>query len=139
MIQNCNLSTQNLRKLIDQLPPGRARKKYEVALGGLLCKEPLAGFVNGIPLNDQPSTDAAPPRLKLVVTSQREVPLPIHLAPWLIVRDASRFIEATLADLAVYVAAKNKGEAKHWAESLLEEKIANLAACGIEVEIKEVH
>ena len=39
MIQTTDLSTEKLRKLIDKLPPGRARKKYEVALGGLLCKE----------------------------------------------------------------------------------------------------
>ncbi len=139
MIQNCNLSTQNLRKLIDQLPPGRARKKYEATLGGLLCKGPSAGIVAGIPLNDQPSTDAAPPRFKLVVTNQREVLPPIHLAPWLIVRDASRFIEATLADLAVYVAAKNRGGSRHWVERLVEEKVENLAACGIEAGIMEVH
>ncbi len=75
----------------------------------------------------------------LAVTERKEVPYPVHLTPWLIVCDASRFIEATLADLAVYVAAKNKGEARHWMENLLEEKLEHLRLCGIEVEIMEVH
>ncbi len=137
MIQTSDLNTEKLRRLIDKLPPGRARRKYEVALGGLLCKEPLAGFVNGVPLSDQPSTDAALPRLKLVVTRQREVTNPIHLTPWLTVSDPGRFVEATLSDLAVYVEAENKGS-RHWAKDLLEEKLRQLEKCGLKVEIEEI-
>jgi len=137
MIQFTDINYIKLRNIIGKLPPGRARKKYEATLGGLLGKGPSAGIVAGIPLNDQPSTDAAPLRLKLVVTSQREVLPPIRLAPWLIVRDASRFIEATLADLAVYVAAENMGS-KHWVKNLLDEKQDHLERCGVKVEIEEV-
>jgi len=38
MIQATELSIEKLVKLIDKLPPGRARNRYEATLGGLLGK-----------------------------------------------------------------------------------------------------
>jgi len=38
MIQNIDINHIKLREIIGKLPPGRARKKYEATLGGLLGK-----------------------------------------------------------------------------------------------------
>ena len=78
-----------------------------------------------------------PDLFTLVVTRVREVPPPIRLGLGVTVVDHGRFVETTLGDLEVYVSAKNRGS-RHWAERLVEEKIANLAACGIEAGIMEV-
>ncbi len=80
---------------------------------------------------------AAPQHLRLSVRSVREVPPPIQLAPGVTVVDPGRFVETTLGDLELCVSARNRGS-RHWAERLVEEKIANLAACGIEAGIMEV-
>jgi len=79
---------------------------------------------------------AAPQRLRLSVRRVREVPPPIRLGLGVTVVDPGRFVEADLGDLEAYVAAKNKGSAKHLMENLLEEKLEHLGLCGIEVEIK---
>jgi len=38
MVQSTDTNHIKLRKIIGKLPPGRARKKYEATLGGLLGK-----------------------------------------------------------------------------------------------------
>jgi len=38
MVQSTDINHIKLRKIIGRLPPGRARKKYEATLGGLLGK-----------------------------------------------------------------------------------------------------
>ena len=86
------------------------------------------------------STDkkkSSSPLITLTYGQFREILPPIRLAPWLLVVDPNRFIEATLADLAVYVAAENKGS-RHWIKDLLEEKLRQLEKCGLKVEIEEV-
>ena len=51
--------------------------------------------------------------------------------------DVGKFVEATLADLAACVAARNAGS-EHWAEDLLDEKTRALTSCGVEVQVREV-
>ncbi len=80
-----------------------------------------------------------PSRLRVVVTERKRVEPPIRLSVAETVVDPQRFLDTTLADLEAYVAAKNKSEAKHWMENLLEEKLEHLRLCGIEVEIRKVH
>jgi len=81
-------------------------------------------------------TIGKPSHLKVVVTERKRVEPPIRLSVAETVVDPQRFLDTTLADLEAYVAAKNKGSAKHWMENLLEEKLEHLRLCGIEVEIK---
>jgi hypothetical protein len=78
-------------------------------------------------------------QLSLVVTRTGPVPAgPIKANPWTIILSPERFVDATLDDLASYVAARNAGSSGHWVEDLLDEKIEQLRLCGVNVEIREV-
>ena len=57
---------------------------------------------------------------------------------WLTILDPAKFVSATLADLASYVAGKNQGRRCSWIEDLLDEKIEQLRLCGVEAEIRTV-
>ncbi len=137
MIAQDQIDPTILSKLIDRLPPGRARKRYEdlltqfstaVPLGGVLCKGSSTDESGGV------TTESQTPRLTLNLKSTRKVVPPIMIQPWITVLDPDRFIDATLGDLAAYVAAKNHGK-RHWIENLLEEKLEQLELCGITAEI----
>ena len=134
MIQFTDINYIKLRIIISKLPPGRARKKYEATLGGLLGKGCVEYSITGNMVENRPDSGAFSPRLTLSVTSRREIPPPIRLTPWVIVVDPNRFIETTLGDLAVYVAAKNHGK-RPYVENLLEEKLEQLELCGITAKI----
>ena len=84
-----------------------------------------------------PVVGAAAASLVLVVRTGAPAEPPISIAPAVVVTNPVRFIEATLADLSCYVAARNRGAA-NWAENLIDEKFEQLRRCGIEAEIKEI-
>jgi len=93
-------------------------------------------------LSDEPSALGEPetfyPRFTLLVTRQSPMPTgPITLNGWTTIIDPEKFTEATLSDIASYVAAQNKGR-DHWASDLIEEKIQALSICGVTAEIREV-
>lgn len=58
--------------------------------------------------------------------------------PYVTILDPAKFVSATLADLARYVAAKNQGRHHSWIENILDEKIEQLRLCGVEAEIRVV-
>ncbi len=135
MIQSTDINHIKLRKIIGKLPPGRARKKYEATLGGLLGKGGVEYSITGNMVENRPAS--GPPRLNLTFTSRREIPPPIRLTPWVIVVDPNRFTETTLGDLAAYVVAENNGD-QHRVRNLLKEKLEHLECCGITAEIRTV-
>jgi len=135
MIQFTDINYIKLRNIIGKLPPGRARKKYEATLGGLLGKGGVEYSITGNIVENRP--DSGPPRLILTVTSRREIPPPIRLTPWVIVDDPNKFIETTLGDLESYVEAESCGS-RHWVKNLLKEKLDYLECCGVRAEIREL-
>jgi hypothetical protein len=80
-------------------------------------------------------------RFSLIVTRAGTVESTptVRLNAWTVVTDIPNFVDANLRDLASYVAARNKGRTRHWAEDLLDEKVAGLRLCGVEAEIREIH
>ena len=137
MIAQAQIDPTILSQLIDRLPPGRARKRYEdlltqistaVPLGGVLCKGRSTDESGRV------AVELDIPRLTIIVKESRKVVPPIRIQPWVTVLDPDRFIDATLGDLAAYVAAKNHDK-RHWVENLLEEKLEQLELCGITAEI----
>ena len=135
MVQSTDINYIKLRKIIGKLPPGRARNKYEATLGGLLGKGCVEYSITGNMVENRPVS--GPPRLTLTVTSRREIPPPIRLAPWVIVDDPNKFIETTLGDLAAYVVAENNGS-QHRLRTLLKEKLDHLECCGVKAEIRTI-
>ena len=77
--------------------------------------------------------------LSLEVNRTEFVESPIKVTPWLTIVDVEKSIEATLADLRSYVAARNQGQEHHWVERLLDEKFATLRVCGVEAQIRQIH
>jgi len=135
MLQFTDINYIKLRNIIGKLPPGRARKKYEATLGGLLGKGGVEYSITGNIVENRPAS--GPPRLTLTVTSRREIPPPIRLTPWVIVDDPNKFIETTLGDLASYVEAESSGS-RHWVRNLLKEKLEHLERCGVKAEIRTI-
>lgn len=140
MIAQDQIDPTILSELIDRLPPGRARKRYEdlltqfstaVPLGGVLCKG------GSIDESGRVAAESETPRLTFIVQRTRKVVPPIKIQPWITVLDPDRFIDATLGDLAAYVAARNHGK-PHWVEDLLKEKLDQLELCGVVAEIVTV-
>lgn len=137
MIAQAQIDPTILSQLIDRLPPGRARKRYEDMLTQISTAVPLGGVLCKGHSTDEPGRVAVEldiPRLTIIVKESRKVVPPIRIQPWITVLDPDRFIDATLGDLAAYVAAKNHGK-RHWVENLLEEKLEQLELCGITAEI----
>ena len=60
---------------------------------------------------------------------------PVTIGPGRTVVDVSKFAEATIVDLVVYMAAKNARK-KNWMKPLIDEKLAYLRLCGVEAEIR---
>jgi len=61
---------------------------------------------------------------------------PIALGPAETVINVEKFAEITIRDVIEGIHEKNRGHLRHWAVSLIEEKIEKLRACGVEVEIQ---
>jgi hypothetical protein len=96
-------------------------------------------YVRGLTTDEEASVivELHTPGLTLIVRRLRKIVPPIKIEPWITVVDPDRFIDATLGELATYIAAKNHGS-RHWIEDLLKEKLERLALCGIAVEILTV-
>src|SRR5262245_35765701 len=131
MNEHHQIDSRLLSRLIGSLPPGRARRKYEdlltqikdrQPLGGVLCKTMTNDAFDEVGQNPRPPQT---PRFTLKVETNRDMPGPIYLASGITIIDPGRFIAATLADLAAYVVAKNRGS-RHWVENLLVEKVEHL-------------
>ena len=60
---------------------------------------------------------------------------PIAVNPGITIMDVAQFIEATIQDLMSYVSAQNRGSARHWLDGVLDEKLEQLALCGVRAEI----
>jgi hypothetical protein len=143
MIDVNDLKLEELHRLIAKLPPGRARRKYEETLRGLLGRvEPNDDKQDTAPISDPKNDDVSIERFSLVVTRVAATDFPrglVQLNSWTTIIDVPKYVDCTLADLAAYVAARNKGRIRHWAEDLLDEKVAGLRLCGVEAEIREIH
>jgi hypothetical protein len=126
MIAEPQVNRTVLAQLIERLPPGRARKRYEelliqstaagaVPLGGVLC----TGRSEPEPWNPESaspkmSAQSKLPRYTLIVETSRKVVPPISIEPWISVLDPDRFIEAIIQELVAYVAAKNMAHGIGW-------------------------
>jgi len=133
---------EELHNLIRKLPPGRARRKYEETLRGLLGRAELKDDKEDIPGVADPKKDAPFERFSLVVSRVGVTDFArglVHLNSWTTITDVPKYVDSTLTDLAAYVAARNKGRIRHWAEDLLDEKLAGLRLCGVLAEIREIH
>jgi hypothetical protein len=142
MIHVNDLKLEELHTLINKLPPGRARRKYEETLRGLLGRAESKDDKQDIIRVSDPKKDDAPiERFSLVVTrvGATNSPRLVQLNSWTTIIDVPKYVDSTLSDLATYVAARNKGRIRHWAEDLLDEKLAGLRLCGVLAEIREIH
>ncbi len=63
---------------------------------------------------------------------------PIAVNPGVTIIEVAKFIEATIQDLVSYMSAQNRGSAQHWADGVLDEKLEQLALCGVEAEIRTI-
>jgi hypothetical protein len=114
----------------------RCRESEAAPTFNITAPEPKSPVIAVISGDNEPVIPT--PRFDLIVTRTGPTPTaPLALNAWTKVVDVEQFIQATLADLAACIAARNKG-GRHWASDLIDEKLESLRVCGIEAEIREV-